>query len=370
MNEYKKFVDKIVWWIPFKNLRNLFRIFLYNILDVSELRYKINELELELIDYKKEYRLVNSSFYKDIYFINYVNFWQNFHSCDFTFHKLLKSIFNKYKKDLIIDRNHADIELYSVFGERSKISNSNAKFKIFYTGEAHTRFKEYTDNCLDLCDLSIGFNHIDNDKYIRFPLWFIYNFDIVNANKDYILKRVIEINNSKFTKTKFASLVSSWEGIGNLRGVIYNSVSKIDKVNCPSRFLHNDDSLKNEFNDNKHEYLKQFKFNICPENCIEDGYVTEKLFDAFKSGCIPIWNGDKNLEGDVINKNAVLYWEENSKNENLLKEIKLMHENDELYDKFVSQTRLNTDNATEYIYGQIKLLHEKLEELLCKKFNL
>ncbi|MEI0699805.1 glycosyltransferase family 10 [Brachyspira intermedia] len=369
MNDYKKIIDKVLWWIPFRNIRNLFKLIFYNILDISELKNKINKLELELIEYKKEYRLVNKSLYKNIYFVRHVNFWDSLYSDD-SFYHIIKLILNKYNKDLLIDRNHANIELYSVFGSKNEIKKSDAQIKIFYTGEANTRYKEYDDNCLELCDLCIGFNHIDNEKYIRFPLWIIYYFDIVNLNKDDILQKVNDINNAKFEKTKFASLVSTWGGINNLRKKIYNAVSKIDNISCPSSFLHNDDSLKNQFNDDKYEYLKQFKFNICSENCIEDGYVTEKLFDAFNAGCIPIWNGDKNLEYDVINKNAVLYWQENSKNEDILKEIKLLHKNDDLYNKFVSQPRFNTDNATEYIYGQIKLLHEKIEELLCKKFNL
>lgn len=72
------------------------------------------------------------------------------------------------------------------------------------------------------------------------------------------------------------------------------------------------------------------------------------------------------MEGDVVNKNAVLYWDIDSDNKELIKEIKSLHENDELYDKFVSQPRFNTDNAVEYIYGQIKLLYEKIEELSDK----
>ena len=31
---------------------------------------------------------------------------------------------------------------------------------------------------------------------------------------------------------------------------------------------------------------------------------------------------------------------------------------------------INIDNAVEYIYGQMKLLYEKIEELLLEKFNL
>lgn len=32
---YSKVIDKIVWWIPFKNLRNLIRVILINILELN-----------------------------------------------------------------------------------------------------------------------------------------------------------------------------------------------------------------------------------------------------------------------------------------------------------------------------------------------
>lgn len=159
-------------------------------------------------------------------------------------------------------------------------------------------------------------------------------------------------------------MIATWGGEDNLREAMYNRISKIDKVDCPSKFLHNDNSLKNEFNDNKLEYLKQFKFNICPENVIEDGYITEKLFDAFKTGCIPIWNGDKNIEPNVINKDSILYWEKDSDNRELLKEIERLHRDETYYNNFISQPRLIVDNATDYIYNQIKRLHDRLEEFI------
>lgn len=261
--------------------------------------------------------------------------------------------------------------MFYVYGDRKNIIQSKAKVKFFFTSEpVQVLRKDYNDNCIGLCDLSLGFNHILNSNYIRFPLWILYNFNITELNKDSVYKRILYINNAKFEKTKFTSLISTWGGTNNLRKHIYRAISQIDKISCPSKFLHNDDSLKNDFADNKIEYLKQFKFNICPENCIEDGYITEKLFDSFKAGSIPIWNGDKNLEGDIINKNAVFYWQENSKNEDILKEIELLHKNEDLYNKFISQKRINIDNAVEYIYGQMKLLYEKIEELLLEKFNL
>ena len=37
--------------------------------------------------------------------------------------------------------------------------------------------------------------------------------------------------------------------------------------------------------------LNRFKFALCFENCVFPGYVTEKIFDCFLAGCIPIYFG-------------------------------------------------------------------------------
>ena len=366
MEDSKKYIDKILWLIPFKKFRYFLRALFYNILDIKEIKDDVKTLKTELFDLRNEIRTINKNVNNRIFFMKESNHYQDISNGGGYF-LIFQSILSNKNIKLLFTKYDPDIELFYVYGDRKNVISSKAKIKIFYTEEPVQVFrKDYNDNCLGLCDLSLGFNHISNSNYIRFPLWISWNFNITEINKENIHKRVLEINNAKFKKIKFASLISNWGGGNNLRQIIYNNISKIDNISCPSKFMHNDDSLKNDFNDSKYEYLKQFKFNICPENCIEDGYVTEKLFDAFKSGCIPIWSGDKNLEGDVINKNAVLYWDVNSDNNELIKEVKSLHKNDKLYDKFVSQPKFNTDNAVEYIYGQIKLLHEKIEELSNK----
>ena len=51
---------------------------------------------------------------------------------------------------------------------------------------------------------------------------------------------------------------------------------------------------------------KNYLFNLCPENSIGDGYITEKIPEAFLSGCIPIaWCRPEDLELD-FNPNAVV----------------------------------------------------------------
>jgi len=55
---------------------------------------------------------------------------------------------------------------------------------------------------------------------------------------------------------------------------------------------------------NKNEILKQFNFNICFENDLYPGYVTEKAVEAYLSGCIPVWRGID--AGQFFNKDAIV----------------------------------------------------------------
>jgi len=46
----------------------------------------------------------------------------------------------------------------------------------------------------------------------------------------------------------------------------------------------------------KHAILKQYKFSICYENLMgTPGYISEKIFDCFFAGCIPVYLGAPNI---------------------------------------------------------------------------
>ncbi|MBI3793934.1 MAG: hypothetical protein HY280_04290 [Nitrospinae bacterium] len=48
--------------------------------------------------------------------------------------------------------------------------------------------------------------------------------------------------------------------------------------------------------DNKFETLKKYRFSVCYENVRDlPGYITEKIFDSFSSGCVPIYWGASNV---------------------------------------------------------------------------
>jgi hypothetical protein len=57
---------------------------------------------------------------------------------------------------------------------------------------------------------------------------------------------------------------------------------------------------------NKYETLKNYKFSVCYENmCNVKGYVTEKIFDCFAVGTIPIYWGASNIT-DYIPKECFI----------------------------------------------------------------
>lgn len=74
----------------------------------------------------------------------------------------------------------------------------------------------------------------------------------------------------------------------------------------------------------KLETLKHFRFSICYENMRDiKGYISEKIFDCFAAGCVPIYWGASNVE-DYIPKNCFIDRRKFSNNEELYRFIKNM----------------------------------------------
>lgn len=57
--------------------------------------------------------------------------------------------------------------------------------------------------------------------------------------------------------------------------------------------------------ENKLEVMSRYNFALCYENMPMDGYVTEKIFDCFYSGCIPVYWGGSDISA-FIPKNCFI----------------------------------------------------------------
>ena len=293
----------------------------------------------------------NSQRYHHIYFYN----WWDGNIEDVWLYKFIVS------RNLNTSRK--PINFISVFGDKKIINKIKEGHQIFYTGEnIHSQFHlQYSDYLLNNqnIDLALGFDYFENPRYIRFPLWIQYILP-PNATDEEIVARCQELRHPDISKkSKFASIIARYDWDGR-RKQIYDRLNKVGDISCPSAMFHNDDSLKTIFNDNKIEYLQQFWFNICPENSNSYGYVTEKIFEAIESGCIPIYWGSYNKpEEGILNKDAMILWDMQSDNTENIKLIQYLIADPNRLKDFCSQPRL-MNGAEDIIIETINKLKKKI----------
>jgi len=262
----------------------------------------------------------------------------------------------------------AKINFYSVLGPVETLKYRRKGLNIFFSGEnmQAERFDKYRQVCEKKpFDLSIGFDNNAFGSDIRFPLWMLYMFEPESTYED-IKVKLDQLSNVKTdNRTRFCSLVAShdWNGI---RGDIIDALQFVDLVSSGGRFRQNTDELQINCNDNKHEFLKQFKLNICPENSNARGYVTEKIFQSIEAGCIPVyWGANNKPELDILNQDAILFWNQGEDNTNLLSVIKELIADENKYIDFATQQRF-LPHAAEVIWSYFETLEEKLKSLTTK----
>lgn len=281
-----------------------------------------------------------------------------------------------HSRKISYDQNKK-IAFFSVFGEKFPISIDRSPVKVFFTGEnlhrnefgfSYQNYSGYLQN--KHLDLSLGFDYVDDDSYLRFPLWILYFVNPEDTGESAIKKLCEKWSDHHFEENihlkRFCSLVSGHDPNG-LRQEVYDSLIDIDDVSCGGRFLNNTDELKRVYNNDKIRYLQQFKFNICPENSNAPGYVTEKLMEAVFSGAIPVyWGSDNNPEPEFLNRDAIIFWNKGGDNTENINLIRSLHRNPELYEDFYSMPRLKP-NAPEYLSEMLWNLETKFRKLLSEK---
>lgn len=119
---------------------------------------------------------------------------------------------------------------------------------------------------------------------------------------------------------------------------------------------------------NKNDLLKQYRFCICWENThTVKGYITEKIFDCFAAGCVPIYWGPSNVE-TYIPKNCFIDYRNFRTDEELYLFLKTMPRN--LYEQYVENIRsfLQSDKAKLFSFENFaKSMSEAVDSQLVKK---
>jgi hypothetical protein len=208
--------------------------------------------------------------------VNFTDFWPDFILTDNYFWRLLSE---RYELEI---SNSPDILFFSVFGNEHKKYNC---FKVFFTGE------NYKPSQFD-AHLSLSYYN-ETERNIRYPLYLLYEeLDIL------LNKRSPEIIYSE--KKKFCCFIVSNKSCRQ-RNQFFKKLSKYKRVDSGGKYLNNIGVPI----ENKIEFIKDYKFIICFENISFPGYTTEKIIEAMKADCIPIYWGNANI-GQEFNTDSFI----------------------------------------------------------------
>lgn len=298
--------------------------------------------------------------------VSFYNFWPRQQN------KAQDTWFSDFVHYYKLDTGGKKINFVSLFGKKESVYFIKHP-RIFFTGEnihstlVNDRYTLINQAYLSKFDLSLGFDYEtieDKVNYMRLPLWILYliPFDATFEDiRDLIKNLNHPQHRSAVYHTRFGCNISKHDNNGIRRKMI-TLLSKIDEIKCAGNFMNNTSELRNEFKDNKLHYLRNFKFNICPENSNFPGYVTEKIFESIQAGCIPIyWGSENKPEPEILNPDAILFYCD-TREEELFEKIKMLHENISAYEDFIRIPPFR-EKAAERIWEKLSTLKSKLEKL-------
>jgi len=230
---------------------------------------------------------------------------------------------------VIEPHQNPDILFYSIFG--NSYSHHSARRKVFFTGESlHQRSD---------ADFNITFDE-SSAKNTRVPLWICYfDTNILNESLKRIHSNVIDCPTKR---EKFCSYIATNAGFENNRQIFVEKLSKYKRVDCGGRHLNNVGGVipPGTNASGKIEHNKQYKFAIAFENKQYPGYVTEKIYDVYKSGCIPIYWGTPDVVND-FNPSTFINANDFADFDALIEHIRRVDSDDELYASYFKQPILS-----------------------------
>ncbi len=250
----------------------------------------------------------------------------------------------------VVKKNH-DVLIDGVFGD-VPIDKDDDSIKIFFTGEARK-------HRVDGYDISIGFEYINKPNYMRIPLYYMYYGSKISTEYD---RGTCNPNKQLFTCFLFSNGGTKdpqrFDGCTE-RNKLFHKLSEYKKVSSGGKYLNNIGHVITK--EQTMEWLAQCKFIIAYENQSYEGYITEKPFQAYFAGSVPLYYSDPSAMAD-INPKAVIYQRDYSSQDEMVEYIKKLDNDDKLYcDVWNEKLVIDHDRNYEAVKAKLK---EKLAFLL------
>ena len=253
------------------------------------------------------------------------------------------------KFNIEFDSENPDYVFYNVFG----CDHLNPKYK---NAIKIAQFSENQIVDFDVADYAIGQHHINYfDRYFRRPFFIFQLFNLTNKNFSEIRQKVIHSP----MRTKFcAGVISNTGWTDGFRRLFYKELNKYKEIGMGGLYHNNVGGPVR----NKIKFLTNYKFSLAMENTKADGYITEKIIDAFLAGNIPIYYGNYMIE-EYINPKAFILIKGEEDMMEKIEYIKKIDNDDKLYKSILREKVLINDNIqNDSAKGRIEFLNHIFEQ--------
>jgi hypothetical protein len=164
------------------------------------------------------------------------------------------------------------------------------------------------------CDYSLSFDlAVEDSRHFRFPYWMEmidWQHEGVVGNRSPRFGRLLDTTTlmqplgDGFLKKPFRAAIFA-SHLREPRETLFNVLNRIMPVHGFGPYFDSAVRHHSASGITKLNVLKDYAFNLCPENGMYPGYYTEKIPEAFMAGCLALaW-----VEGNVsidFNPNAIL----------------------------------------------------------------
>jgi hypothetical protein len=270
---------------------------------------------------------------------------------------------SKYEYEIVDFSSNADICFVSVQHEDNSMLKSD-EINIFMSVEnmapderTHYKFKN-------------KFGHYKNKRINTFIHNDISQNSVVSESEavviptvyfriNYYLNNTVALPRVQFSSKKLCLFISRnglnenksnlWDFLrlqyGDDIHHISSHYSKIESASCYSST-----ELLNVFS--------RYKFIVVMENSHQDGYITEKIFNVFQSGSIPIYDGAPDIE-HFIHPGSFLSFDD----DDIIDKMRRLKDNEKEYDEMVNQPKIN-----DCVIGDVTAITQNyLDDLISKK---
>lgn len=161
---------------------------------------------------------------------------------------------------------------------------------LFHTGEniRHNHIK---------ADFAISHDlNISLERHFRLPYWmevidWSHEGIVGNSNPRYgellqLEKLLAPLGDNFLKRAQKAVLITSH--LREPRAFCLEALKKVMAVDGMGPYFDKEIKDHHQSNFRKKDILKNYAFNLCPENSAYPGYMTEKIPEAFMAGCLPI----------------------------------------------------------------------------------